>query len=72
MKPPRSDIHWRPDDEYKKACWQLRRAYMELLDPLRMYGQSDYVDEAVMQSLKLAEDFSLVTRGVNKIIVFKK
>ena len=57
-----------PDKEYDKAVTQLRLQFGAALHPLRLYGQSEYVDEMIPVLVKLAEDFSLRCRGIDKPI----
>lgn len=51
------------DEDYAKARFLLQGSITTILEPLRMYGQGDYVSQAIMELTKLAEDFSLHTRG---------
>lgn len=66
-----------PDDEYAKAKGQLSiNAYgifnfmeVEGSNPVQyQYGLGVYVDGAVREIVRLAEDFSLRCRGVDKPI----
>ena len=70
------EINWLPEEEYEKAKGQFRMQFgvlvSEKLEPLKMYGQKPYVEEAVNEILndgvRLAEDFGLRVRGIDKII----
>uniref|UniRef100_A0A6M3LFP7 Uncharacterized protein n=1 Tax=viral metagenome TaxID=1070528 RepID=A0A6M3LFP7_9ZZZZ len=62
------EIYKLPDNEYKKAVGQLRLQLGALLKPLRLYGQDIAVDGIIPEIIKLAEDFSLRCRGVDKPI----
>ena len=62
------DIHWLPQDIYDKAVSQFRMQLGGILHPLRKYGQDPFVDQAIIEIVKLTEDFSLRVRGVDKII----
>ena len=60
--------HWLKEEEYKKAIGQLRLQVGAVMKPLRLYGQDIYVDGAIAEIIKLAEDFGLRVRGVDKPI----
>ena len=57
-----------PEADYQKAITQLRLSVGGILRPLRKYGQDVFVDSAIVEIVKLAEDFSLRVRGVDKPI----
>lgn len=66
-----------PDDEYQKAISQLRMNVAGIFDFMRvdekipvryMYGLGDYIPQAIEEIVKLAEDFGLRVRGVDKPI----
>ena len=62
------EVHWLSEDEYKKAKWQLRAQLHGdegVFKPFRMYGLNVFVDGAIEEIIKLAEDFSLRCRGVD-------
>jgi len=59
-------MEWLPDDKYNKGKFLLRGAIMEILNPLRMYGQSAYVDQAILELGKLFDDWGLYVRGAPK------
>ena len=61
-------IFWLPEEDYKKAIGQFRMQIAGALNPLRMYGQGEYVDMAVEEIILLAEDFGLRVRGIDKPI----
>ncbi len=72
-----SNINWLTDEDYKKAVGQLRRQMTGVFDfmkvddkiPIRyMYGMEAGVSGAVNEMVKLAEDFGLRVRGVDKAI----
>ena len=77
MKPK----HWLLEEDYKKALFHLRTNAESVFDflkvddkiPIRyMYGTGVYVHGAVDEIIKLAEDFSLVTRGEDKPISIER
>ena len=71
------DIPWLSDQEYQKAETQLRMQVGRVFDyikvddklPIRyMYGLGAWVPGATEEFIRLAQDFSLRTRGVDKPI----
>lgn len=60
--------HWLSQEEYDKARSQLRLQLNGVFEPFKYYGQDIYVNGAIDECVKLAEDFSLRCRGVDKII----
>ena len=66
------EIPWLDDEHYKKRIWFLRRNIEELLyEALGMkehdqYGLKVYIPGAVEEIVKLAEDFGLIVRGIDK------
>ena len=71
------DIHWLSQDEYDKAIGQLRLQVGAIFDflkvddklPVRyMYGYEPFIRGAVNEIVKLAEDFGLRVRGVDRAI----
>lgn len=66
MERPNDRIHWLPQDEYTKATTQLRTNIAGALFDLRLYGQGEIVDQAIVEIMKLAEDFGLRVRGIDK------
>jgi hypothetical protein len=61
-------IPWLPDDEYLKARGQLAMQYNGVLEPFKIYGLDIFIPGAIEQAVRLAEDFSLRCRGVDKPI----
>ena len=70
MNRPNDKIHWLTEEQYQKAVSQLRMNVAGALHPLRMYGQGEFVDEAVDIIVSLSEDFGLRVRGVDIPISF--
>jgi hypothetical protein len=52
-----------PKEQYDKALFHLRGELLDVLEPLRKYGQDPYVDGTIEQIIELAEKFSMVVRG---------
>jgi hypothetical protein len=72
MKKTKADIHWLPEDEYKKAIFHFRSQINDLLmENFNMYGLGDNIPGAVESIVNGAVDFSLVCRGLDKIIKVK-
>ena len=64
-----SNIHWLPEEEYKKAVGQLRLNIGAILDrTFRMHGMEVYVPGATDAIINLAEKFALRCRGVDSPI----
>ncbi len=61
-------VHWLEDADYRKAVSQLRMQFTGVFKPLRLYGQGVFVDGAIEECVKLAEDFGLRVRGIDKAI----
>jgi len=70
-------IHWLSNEEYAKARGQLRMQVAGVFDfikvddklPVRyMYGAGDGIPRAIEELVKLAEDFGLRVRGIDKSI----
>ena len=57
-----------PDKDYKKAVGQFRLSLNGVLENFKMYGMEVYIPGAIDEIIKLAEDFSLRVRGVDKPI----
>lgn len=58
------NIHWLPEEEYKKAVGQLRLQINGILgQTFNMYGLGDAIPGATSAIVKLAEDFGLRVRG---------
>ncbi len=69
--------YYLPDKEYQKAIGQLRLQVAGVFDflkvddklPIRYFhGMGDFIPGAITEIVKLAEDFSLRVRGVDKPI----
>ena len=57
------------DEDYNKGRFLLQGAITTILEPLRMYGQKEYVERAIVEIMKAAEDWGLYIRGdLNKPI----
>ncbi len=70
-------VHWLSDEEYAKAVGQLRMQMAGVFDfmkveeklPVRyMHGMTEFVPGAIEEIIKLAEDFGLRVRGLDKPI----
>jgi len=61
-------IHWLPDKEYRKAIGQFSLQMNAVFEPFMCYGLQAFVPGAIKEIVRLAEDFSLRTRGVDKPI----
>lgn len=62
-------IQWLSEPDYRKAIFQLRSQLMNLMQPLEIYGQKPFVDEAIEQIISLTEDFALKVRGIDKPLI---
>jgi len=51
------------EEDYAKGRFLLQGSITKILEPLRMYGQSDYVNQAIIELTKLAEDWGVYVRG---------
>jgi len=69
-------VNWLPQEEYNKTVGQLRMSAYGIFDflkvdnkvPVRyMYGTEVFVHGAVQEIVRLAEDFGLRVRGVDKM-----
>lgn len=56
------------DESYAKAVGLLRMQIGAILQPFDMYGLGVFIRGAQDEIVKLAEDFGLVVRGVDKPI----
>ena len=56
-------MEWLPEEEYKKEMWLVQGAITDIMNPLRMYGQDEYVTQAIIWLTKLSEDHGLRVRG---------
>jgi len=59
-------IHWVSEAEYEKAVGQLRLQLSGVFKPFMLYGLGVFIPGAVDEAVRLAEDFSLRVRGVDK------
>ena len=57
------NIHWLPDDKYKKAEGQLRLQVGEILSVFNMYGMGAFLGGAIEEIVEVAIDFSKRVRG---------
>lgn len=68
-KKPNENIHWLSDADYNKSVGQLRLQVGAVLGTtFNMYGMDAYCIGATNAIVKLAEDFALRCRGVDKPI----
>ena len=51
------------DEDYNKGRFLLQGVITKALDPLRMYGQKEYVERAIVEIMKAAEDWGQYIRG---------
>lgn len=56
------------DEDYAKAVGMFRMAVGAVLKVFDMYGMGAYIGGAQVEITKLAEDFGLAVRGVDKPI----
>ena len=56
------------DDQYNKLLFQLRTQFAALLNVFRCYGMQAEVDQAIEESVTLAENFGMAVRGKDKPI----
>ena len=59
---------WLDDDQYEKAVGQLRLGVANVLSVFNMYGMGIMVEQAIVEVVKLSEDFGLRVRGIDKPI----
>ena len=64
-------MEWLPDEKYNKGKFLLQGAITEIMNPLRMYGQDEYVTQAITELVNLAEDWGVYVRGKDKPISAK-
>jgi len=68
-----ADIHWLTDEDYAKAVGQLRLQLNGVFQPFKIYGMDVFAYQAIGETVKLAEDFGLRVRGIDKPIqVYKE
>jgi hypothetical protein len=68
----KTGIHWLSDDSYAKAIGTFRLQVSGVFKPFTGYGMDVFVPEAVEEIVKLAEDFGLRVRGLDKMISLEK
>lgn len=68
MKP----THWLSDADYAKAKFHLRAALTGIFDSFKMYGLQENVPGAIEEAVRVAEDFSLIVRGVDRPISLER
>jgi hypothetical protein len=61
-------IYWLPKEEYDKAIGQFGLQVGGILSVFDLYGLGVFIPQAQEEIKKLAEDFSLRVRGVDKPI----
>ncbi len=54
---------WLEEDLYAKGKFLVRGAITQILEPLEMYGQKEYVLSAVEEIWKIVEDWGFWVRG---------
>lgn len=54
---------WLDDNLYNKGKFLVRGAIMRILEPLALYGQKVYVDQAIEEIWKICEDWGMYVRG---------
>ncbi len=64
--PYNSQMHWLSQEEYQKAVTQLRLQLNGVFEPFDIYGLGAFIPSAVMEAVKLCEDFGLRVRGIDK------
>ena len=57
------NIHWLPDDKYKKAEGQLRGALRDIMSCFNELGHHLYIPGAIEEIVEVAIDFSKRVRG---------
>ena len=66
------NIHWLEDEEYLKARGRLKLQYLTLLGrQYPMYGYVELHPGTAEIATKLAEDYGLVVRGIQKPILLE-
>ncbi len=66
------NIKWLSEEEYLKCVGQLRLHMANVFTPFNKYGLGDYIPNAVIEAVKLCEDFGLIVRGVDKPISIER
>ena len=57
-----------PQEKYDKAVGILRLQLNGVMKAFNMYGMGEMIPAAIDEIVKLAEDFGLAVRGVDKMI----
>ena len=57
-----------PEESYKKLVFQAKSQYGAILNVFRCYGLDPYVDQAIGECMKVAENFAMAVRGKEKPI----
>jgi len=57
-----------PEDQYQKLKFQMRGQYMAILNVFKCYGLNPYVEDAIEECVKVAENFAMAVRGKDKPI----
>ena len=55
-----------PEEQYKKLLFQTRGQLSAILNVFRCYGMDLFVDTAIDECLKVAENFGQIVRGDDK------
>ena len=66
--------HWLSEDEYAKARGQLKLQYLALFSDFTgpvHYGLREYIPVYAERAVRLAEDYGLRVRGVDKPISYE-
>ena len=51
------------DEDYNKGKFLVRGAIMKVMKPLKMYGQTLYVEQAIEELWRVCEDWGIYVRG---------
>ncbi len=57
-----------PDEQYQKLKFQLRGQFIAILNVFRCYGLDPFVEGAIEECVKVAENFGMAVRGKDKPI----
>ena len=55
-------------DKYDRLLFQLRGQYMAILSVFKCYGMDVHVDTAIMECVRVTENFGMAVRGKKKPI----
>ena len=58
-----------PEDKYRKLLFQARGQYMAILNIFKCHGMDLFVDQAIEECMKVAENFGQAVRGDDKSIL---